>query len=123
MILVTILILVGASYIDVSWIHGINTTKVNESLDETIIAQNKGFELIKHPQTKVGCKREAKRFKEELKTTIECTISAIDGITIEMTNQSPQYVSDTLKYMNRKCFFAVVAQGGVTADCLYVFYL
>lgn len=86
MLAVTLRILAGASYLDVSWPYGIDVSTVYKVFGQTLDSLLLSLPILRFPQTATECVREAQRFRFMRRSPIWGVISAIDGIAIA-TNQ------------------------------------
>lgn len=121
MLCVTLRILAGASYLDVSWPYGISTSTVYSVFHETLQALDETLSNIIFPIEEQHCVQEATRFKKMRRSPLNGIIGALDGIAIEIQQPSSKDVADARKYFNRKGFFALAVQAVVTADYRFTF--
>lgn len=121
MLCVTMRLLAGASYLDVSWPYGISVPSVYVVFDEVLIALDRALQNIVFPRTEEECRTESLRFSEKRRSPIKGIIAALDGVAVAIEKPSRTDVSDPKKYRNRKNFFAILVQAAVTADYKFVF--
>lgn len=116
---ITLRLLAGASYLDVSWPYGVARSTVFTLFDQCLFALNSALGKIRFPVSEEECHIAARRFKMERKSPFYGVISALDGLAVKIVQ--PKNVPDPRKYFNRKSFFAVVVQAACTADHKFSF--
>lgn len=121
MLCVSLRLLAGASYLDVSWPYGIGVSTVYEIFEQTIDALDQSLRNIQFPTTESACTNEAQKFCDLRKTPIVGIIGALDGIAIAIQQPRLNDAPDARKYFNRKGFFALVVQAVASADYKFTF--
>lgn len=121
MLCVSMRLLAGASYLDVSWPYGISVSSVYEIFQEVLTSLDRCLKNICFPKTEAECRRESLRFISKRRSPITGIIAALDGVAVAIEKPSTRDVSDPKKYRNRKNFFAILVQAAVTADYKFVF--
>lgn len=121
MVCITMRILAGASYLDVSWPYGVSVPSVYKIFHEVLIALDGALKNINFPRSEEECQKESARFACKRRSPILGVIAALDGIAIKIQKPSQREVSDPRKYRNRKNFFAVLVQAAVSADYRFTF--
>lgn len=121
-LLITLRLLAGAKYLDVSWPYGVADSTVYSIFDETLTAIE--MELrgnIQFPKTEADCRMEAQKFQFMRRSPIHGIISALDGIAIAIQAPKLDEVPDPRKYFNRKHFYSLSIQAAVGADYRFQF--
>lgn len=111
MLCIALRILAGASYLDLSSPYGLSVSSVYLLLEECLKALNVVLKKILFPETYEKCQSESCLFMQKRKSPIFGIIGAIEIEKPLLSN-----VQDPQKYMNRKGFFAIVAQVVVNGD-------
>ena len=121
MMCITMRMLAGASYLDLSWPYGISKSAVYDVFHEILLILDEVLPPIVFPQSPEECVREADKFCNSRNTPFYGAICALDGCAVEIREPSVTEVSDPRKYRNRKGFFALVLQAAVTSEYRFVF--
>lgn len=121
MLCVTLRVLAGASYLDVSWPYGIAISTVYLVFNDTIAAIDHALGNIRFPKTEEDCRIQSDKFRELRSSPIAGVIGALDGIAVEIRQPQVCDVPDPRKYYNRKGFFGIVVQAVASADYKFTF--
>lgn len=84
MLLISLRLLAGASYLDLHWPYGLSVSTVYRVFEQTLSALNKVLPPIQFPNTAAACKRSAERFQRMRKTPFDGVIAALDGLAVKI---------------------------------------
>lgn len=121
MLMITLRMLGGASYLDVSWPYGVSKSTVYSVFHETIDILHNKLRNIHFPRTEQQCRSESEKFRKMRRSPLNGIVAALDGIAVAIVKPRSDHIEDPRKYYNRKGFFAIVVQAAVSADYKFLF--
>lgn len=121
-LLITLRLLAGGKYLDLSWPYGDADSTVYSIFDETLTAIEMSLRgNISFPKTERDCRKEARKFQHLRRSPIHGIISALDGVAIAIQSPTLEEVPNPRKYLNRKRFYAICVQAVFGADYRFQF--